>query len=148
VALAASIAFYLTRTPAAPDTSVAALPGYELSISGGTADTRGDPQERIVLTRGSNVTLTMRPETSVSGAVEARAFIVQAANAHPLQLEVTVTPEGAIRLRGNLAELPGSPGPAEIVVSVVRPGMAHDPLAAPVHGAQRVSQPVLLGKAE
>lgn len=144
VALAAGVALVLGRERA-QDGSFAPVPAYELTLAGGTAETRGGPPEPLALTRGSSLVATLRPATRVEGPVEARAYLARGQQLYPLDLQATITPDGAIRLSGRLAELPGSEGPAELVVSVVRPGTAHDPLGAPSPGAQRVRRPVRLG---
>lgn len=117
LAMAAAVALMLTR-PHAPG---ATLPAYALALSGGEAIDRGEPDATLpVLRRGSRLTLTLRPATPVRGPVEARAFLVQAGRTVALDAALQLSADGAVRLVARVAEV--SPGDAEIVAVIARPG--------------------------
>ncbi len=144
VALAASVALFVGRAHVGGGRS-GSIPAYELTITGGDAELRGDPPELGTLTVGSRLVLTLRPASRVEGPLEARAYLVQDRRAYPLRLDATITAEGAVRLSGHLDELPGAPGPAELAVSVGRPGVPHDPLGAASPDTRNFRRPVTLG---
>ncbi|MBL9027902.1 MAG: hypothetical protein JNL21_37265 [Myxococcales bacterium] len=145
LALAAGIAlFVLPREPGTgPERS--ALPSYELAVSGGQAQLRSEPASLLRIGPGSALVATLRPSTAEREPVIARAYLVRGGEAHPLDLSVTVSPEGAVRLAGTIEKLPIPAGDAELVIAVAREGVEIDPLATSATGAfRRLSQPVLL----
>lgn len=118
LAAAASLALFLRGSPVDPS-----LPAYALAITGGAADQRGDdprsPRAPLALSEGSRFTITLRPETPASGPLAARAFLVRDALVSPLDVSVSTSPDGALRLVGQLGAV--SPGDAKIVIVVGRP---------------------------
>jgi hypothetical protein len=149
LALAAGVAFLLLpREDDRRDTlarDAGPLPSYELTVSGGRAQLRSEPTDVPRLSSGAALVATLRPSTAVKGPVEARAFLVQDGRAQRLDLAVTIAQDGAVRLTGTIERLPFSAGAAEIVVTVTRQGVAHDPLLhTSTDVAQRLSSPVVL----
>jgi len=83
------------------------LPPYTVAVEGGTKDIRsGDapaadetavaPPQRI--SNHSELVVTVRPDTIVSGPVEARAFLVQGVMSTEVFGSIRVAPSGAVRL--------------------------------------------------
>jgi hypothetical protein len=143
LALAAALALFVV-TREGDDVRVAAIPSYELTVTGGRAVERGEPAA-VALVPGARVVLSLRPATPVEGPVEARGFLVRGGRSVALALKATVTAEGAVRLDGVLGELgPEWIGDAEVVASIARPGASHEPIDAVVAGRQVVRAPVTL----
>ena len=91
----------------------AALPGYSIDVLAGGAETERAlrapaANEAIAVRPGGAIDLVARPKARVDGRVEARAFLVHDGAAVPWA-EVTVAPEGSVRLRGTIT---GASGPA------------------------------------
>ena len=124
-AMAAAALFLLLRTP-----GFSALPVYTAELSGGTQAVRGGepgPAPGVqVFVPGSLLTLTVRPERTVEGALEARSFLASATGAGEI---LPWNPEprfemagGSVRLRGTLGrEIRLPPGTWRIWVVVGRP---------------------------
>lgn len=145
LALAAGIAlFVLPREPGtSPERS--ALPSYEITVTGGQSQLRSEPASLLRIGPGAALVATLRPSTAEREPVIARAFLVRGGKAHPLDLSVTVSPEGAVRLAGTIEKLPIAAGEAELVVTITRTGTEIDPLFEPSSSAaRRVTRPVLL----
>ncbi|MEJ7734037.1 MAG: hypothetical protein WKG00_33190 [Polyangiaceae bacterium] len=143
LALAAALALFV-GTRGEGDARVAAIPSYEVTVTGGRAAERGAPAA-VALVPGARIVISLRPATPVEGQVEARAFLVRGVQRVPLDLKATVTAEGAVRLEGSLADLgPEWVGDAEVVASIARPGTRHEPLDAVVAGRQVVRAPVVV----
>ncbi len=150
LAVAAALVFYVVRTtpPDEAPERPGDLPAYDIAVSGGRSIMRSEPQETILLQPGAPVVVTMRPAARVEGGIEARAFLVRDGAAQPLDLEATVTTDGAVRLTGSVGRLPLPSGPAELVVSVARRGVGHQPTGNVVPGSQRASRAVRWEAAE
>jgi len=143
LALAAALALFVV-TRGDGEVRVAAIPSYEVTVTGGRAAERGAP-EAVALVPGARVVISLRPATPVEGPVEARAFLVRGAQRVPLELKATATAEGAVRLEGTLADLgPEWVGDAEVVASIARAGISHEPLDAVVAGRQVVRAAVVV----
>lgn len=126
MALAAGLVLFVGLRPAGRDGTVGNTDAdYDLAVSGGMAEVRGDAPKTLSLSKGSPVTLTLRPATHFEGPIEARAVFVRAGEVRPVGLEVAVSPDGAVRMTGTLGDLPFSPGPAELQVTVTRAGQPH-----------------------
>jgi hypothetical protein len=121
-AAAAAALFLLLRAPA----TLPPLPVYTADKpTGGVQVFRGQTDSsRPVFTPGSAVTLVVRPEQSVSGPVEVRAFLARGGELVPWQPEIEIS-NGSVRLRGELGrEI--APGDWRLWVVVGRPGKIPD----------------------
>jgi hypothetical protein len=125
---AAAALFFLFRQVQSPG-----VPSYELMVAGGERVERSTPDAAPSETRrlgpGSSLTLTLRPATSVEGAVAVRGALVPVSAAGTLDRgarawspPVTITPDGVARVTGTKEALfPGVPaGTWEIILAVGR----------------------------
>jgi len=130
VAAAVVLALWIHPTPQEPS-----LPPYSIAARGGIKEARGatpadaepaqapgDTAAEQRLNDDSVLVVAARPETAVTGAVGARAFVIQGNDATEIAPNAQVAPTGAIALRFPGAELIGSrQGPANLRVIVGRP---------------------------
>jgi hypothetical protein len=109
-AVAAAGALLLLRLHFQPPT----VPDYSLA---------GDAGSERELARGSTFVMDLRPDGPVTGAVGARAFLVQGDVVRPWDVAFTVLRDGSVHLEGGsdalFAKVP--PGVWEIAVAVGRP---------------------------
>jgi len=111
------------------------LPGYELALLAGGAESQrslAQPDPSAIRARaGSVLDVVARPARRVTGAVEARAFLVHDGRAAAWDGAVEVTPEGTVRVRGRLDDrLPVEQGSWAIAVVVAPVGaLPRDPQA-------------------
>lgn len=77
----------------------------------------------LVLHPGSELSLDLAPSTPVSGAVGARAFLVQGTVVRPWDPPITVDRDGTVHVRGSAGTLFAGvpPGQWELTVAVGRP---------------------------
>lgn len=118
LAMAAAIALFVgQRSPGG------ALPSYAVTFSGGEATSRSEPVAPVPeLAAGSRFTIALRPATSVAGSIGARVFLVQGDTLEPVEAEVKVSADGAVRLSVRLGDaIDARAGGAEIVAVVARP---------------------------
>jgi hypothetical protein len=123
-AVAAALTFFVLRNPAAP------LPVYTAQLTGGDQTVRGGettPSHGLpVLSPGSLLTLTARPQKAVAGPVETRAFFSPLAGGGELRSwepRREVSQDGFVRLRGTLGrELPLPSGEWRVWIVVGQPG--------------------------
>ena len=100
-------------------------------MSGGIAEQRGEPAVAPTLTlrSGAPLVLTLRPATRVEGPLVASATIERAGEQpHPLSLSLTISPDGAVRMKGVLEDLAMASGPAELCVRIARSGADSAPV--------------------
>jgi hypothetical protein len=120
IALAAGVALFLRAPPAG-------VPAYELTVAGGDKTMRatsGDSDEVLRLAPGSSLDVVARPSRTVTGAVEARAFVLQGDRLHPLLTPLQRSADGAFRLQGTRSALfPGArPGRLDLIIGVAEAG--------------------------
>ena len=126
VAAAAAFAFWIRS-----DAGSLALPTYAISAEGGESDVRGAPEaarnDAAVaplqrLRRRSELVVSLRPETSVTGPVAARAFVVWGDAIVEAPALFRAAPSGAVQLVLKGADLVGKRrGPGRLRVVVGRP---------------------------
>ncbi len=99
-----------------------ALPGYTLTVAGGTAEFRaaGAPEASPVLTPGTRFEATLRPEVAATTPVGARLYWVKDGRGVPWDAQVEGSETGALRARGMVAA-PFGPGAGELWAVVGRP---------------------------
>jgi hypothetical protein len=126
VGLAAAGLFFVLRTPAV----LPPLPGYEIARIEIPSDYRGSGPQTA--SPGSPLTFTVRPQTAVTGKVEARGFLsCGGGDLQPWPLKsLKVTGKGIMTFQGTLGKdlQPGSS--CEIWIVAARPGKAPDDLRA------------------
>ena len=118
-AAAAAGLVLLVRLPA----SMPPLPAYTVALSGGIKTFRGEekPPGPQVFAPGSRLTLDMRPQSLVTGEVEAQAFLARGDDWISWRPEIEIAETGSVRLRGELGrEI--RPGDWKLWVIVGRPG--------------------------
>jgi hypothetical protein len=134
LALAAALALFLLRPQ-----SLSPLPDYSASLRGGQAELRsGDASDAVPrIGPGSEFDLQLRPSVDVDGAVEARAFVVQAGRVTPVAASPRIAPSGGFRLQGRGATWFGAArGKAEMVILVGRQGTLQEIPQSVVRGEQ------------
>lgn len=126
-AMAVALALWMHPAPQEPS-----LPTYSVAARGGIKQARGSapdsaddarvsaPEQR--LDADSVLVVAARPETTVTGTVAARAFVVQGNDAVEIAANAQVAPTGAVELRFRGSELIGTRrGAASLRVIVGRP---------------------------
>lgn len=103
-----------------------ALPEYSIVIAGGEQVVRGDPQaahRTPIIGPGSRLSIVIRPEKKLEGAIEARAFLMRDGAARVWSPPIEISSAGAVRIEGTREQLfAGVPaGRWEIVVALSRP---------------------------
>jgi hypothetical protein len=150
LALAAAVALWVARPPTdtgAVASADAPLPEYALGVTGGDRATRsGDAPHgngAIELRRESRLELVLRPSKPITGAVAARGFLVQGADARAWNPAMEVSGDGAIRAAGPAGAFLGVPAGAWDVVLVVgrAGGLPSDPQLVVKAMADRAGQP-------
>lgn len=101
------------------------LPLYELSVAGGARAVRDDAPGEVKLAPGSRVVLSLRPQRSVKGAVEARAFLVQGSARVALEGGMLQqSADGSLKLIARVpSDVAFAPGKLDVVVALGRPGV-------------------------
>lgn len=100
------------------------LPVYTAELSGGVRAFRGEPgpsTRPLVFAPGSTLSLVVRPEHTVTGDVEARAFLAQGAEIVPWEPEprLDISANGVVRLQGTIGrEIKLQPGPLRVWIVV------------------------------
>lgn len=106
------------------------LPAYQIEIQ---EDGHAHPEflsgaggAAVTLHLTSLLTLTLRPEDRVDGAIALRVFLLEHGQAKPYPLHLQSTRTGTLRLRLPLARLPGltSPGEHALLFALGRPSTA------------------------
>jgi hypothetical protein len=124
LAAAAALVLVVTRLggPGEP------LPGYLLDIEGGVRQTRTEEAgAEQVFTPGRTLTLVLRPQTAVSGPVEASLFFALGDELLPWDADAEVSPTGAVRVSGVLGrDFDLGPGDWTVWVAVGRRGELPD----------------------
>ncbi|HVK69461.1 MAG TPA: hypothetical protein VM694_33620, partial [Polyangium sp.] len=120
-ALGALALFVLLRRDAP-----APIAAYTLSVEGGNQAERGDrPPEDVVirLDPASRLSLALRPESPVAGAIAVRGFLVREGAAKPWEPPMVVGAGGVVRIEGTAAALFGDvpEGAWDVVLLVGRP---------------------------
>ncbi|UQA62784.1 hypothetical protein [Polyangium aurulentum] len=105
------------------------LPAYAMVVVGGEHEQRSDPQvgsksEPIRLGPTSNMEITLRPRTRVTGPVAVEAYLLRGGKAQRWDVHADVSPEGAIRITGEKKALfrDEPTGEVEIALVIGRPG--------------------------
>lgn len=102
---AAAALFLLRPAPLGP------LPVYESTFEGGQQAQRAESsasanqEEPIVIPPEAHVSFTLRPQTSVSGPIVARAFVQRAGEVRWLRAIPAVSEQGAVRLAGSREQI-------------------------------------------
>ena len=83
------------------------MPRYVLSVQGGPADMRGEPEDSPThqLVTGRAFTALIRPETDVAGPVAAHAYWQVGDRQIPAELQLDVSHQGAVRVKGTAVAL-------------------------------------------
>ena len=133
VAAAAALVLLLR----APDTQ-APLPGYAVELTGGVQEMRGDPASPPrTFPPGSPFDLVVRPQTAVSGPLEARYFLSRDGALQPWDAPGEITEEGVVRVAGTVGEeIAIPPGEWTLLIVVGRPGRLPDAAALSTHLAR------------
>jgi hypothetical protein len=134
VAAAAAILVLMLRGPG----SLPPLPGYTLVPSGGVQALRGgQPNAFGTLVPGSKFDLVLRPETAVSGPVEARYFLARGGELRPWPVPIHSYDDGVLRIHGTVgSEIVIPPGGWTLWAVVGRPRALPDTAALRAHLAQ------------
>jgi hypothetical protein len=120
VAAAAAVAVFVL----VPSNQGPPVPGYSLSLAG-IQELRSEGTEAEVarLEPGSQLVLLLRPEETVGGPVEVRAFLFQGGEGRAWSPPMERSEDGAVRIRGRVEELlQVPPGEWTLAVAVGRPG--------------------------
>ncbi|MDI1480210.1 CHAT domain-containing protein [Polyangium sp. y55x31] len=104
----------------------APIAAYTLSVEGGNQSERGDepPKDAVIrLDPASRLSLALRPEAPVSGAIAVRGFLVREGAAKPWEPPMVVGAGGVVRIEGTAAALFGDvpEGAWDVVLLVGRP---------------------------
>jgi hypothetical protein len=128
--VAAAAAFALWARPSSQDL---VLPAYSVTASGGVREQRGatpppgadDTTAALQRVRpDSELVIAVRPETTVAGAVAARAFLVQGTEVSEARAQTQIAPSGAVELRLRGVDLVGPRrGHALLRILVGRPSV-------------------------
>jgi hypothetical protein len=96
-AAAAAIAVVLIG-PSAP------LPGYQISVSGGASEMRGEQEETVRFAPGDRYEVILRPDTAVTEAesLEARCFLVRDGEQRHVEVQSHSEPSGVVKLNGSI----------------------------------------------
>jgi hypothetical protein len=101
------------------------VPRYRATILGDVQATASDggPSEDRALRRDSLFEIELRPESAVTGAVGARAFLLRGDEVHGWDPPFSVSLDGVVRITGTVDKLfEGIPrGRWEVVIAVGRP---------------------------
>lgn len=128
LALAAALLLVVRRPPTVDD-----LPPYEMALSGGAREYRGDVTAEakgpLRMRKGDRFEAILRPPRTSAGVVAARALLVRrgAATGDPAgPILFRGTPDvasgGTVRVSGTLDDFPGvKPGEWDLVVVIGRP---------------------------
>ncbi|WP_438007561.1 hypothetical protein WME89_01790 [Sorangium sp. So ce321] len=118
--------------PAAPPgaQSFPPVPAYAVAVSGGDQTLRSAPgaaPENGLATSvgpGSRLEISLRPATRVEGPLEVRAFLIRDGEAHPWDVKIELSRQGAARIAGDREALfQGVPaGRFQIALAIGRPG--------------------------
>jgi hypothetical protein len=109
--------------------ALSSLPAYAMVMTGGDHQMRSDPGEGskgepIRLGPSSQLEITLRPGTRVTGPVAVEGYLIR--NGQPRRWDVRpeISTEGSARITGERESLfPGEPaGPLEIALVIGRPG--------------------------
>lgn len=109
----------------------APMAAYTLSIEGGNQAQRGDPPASdsvLRLDKASRLSLALRPDKPVSGAIAVRGYLVRDGQARPWEPPVVVGAGGVVRIDGTADALLGdiAEGAWDIVLMVGRPDTLPD----------------------
>ncbi len=134
VAAAAAVLLLLFRGPG----SLPPLPGYTLAPSGGVQAVRGaQPDQLGTLVPGSTFDLILRPDTAVSGKVDARCFLARGAELQPWPVPIHSYVDGVLRIHGTVGrEILIPPGGWTLWAVVGRPRALPDAATLRAHLAQ------------
>lgn len=117
-AAAAAVAVVLLR-PSAP------LPEYEIAVTGGSSEMRGEPAQDFAPGDSFRVVLTP-PTAAKAGSLEALCFLTDGRERHLVELKSLFDPRGTVRMDGSIpSDLP--PGTWTLWAVVGRPGDLPDP---------------------
>lgn len=118
-AAAAALVLFVVFRPAP---TADELPGYELSIRGGTKEVRGvDDAERVRLHPGDTFIVSLRPAARTDEELGMQAYLLIAERAIPLDATVESSEGGFLRARVVLSPDVRPSNDAEIAVLVGRP---------------------------
>lgn len=121
----------------------APLPGYELELRGGVAETRAAPapatRQPLLLDEGSPIDLRLRPAEAVRGGVEVHLFWISGGQTRRWSAPVEVATSGAARVVGK-APRPFGAAEGELVAVVARPGTVRVGDSVDVAALERASQ--------
>jgi hypothetical protein len=95
-AVAAAVLVLLLRPPAP-------LPEYELSLSGGVSEMRGEPAEEVLeLAPGDRFEIILEPQTAASRGkrLESRCFLARSQDLRLLEIQSQSDPRGAVKMAG------------------------------------------------
>jgi hypothetical protein len=124
-AAAAAVVVVLLR-PSAP---LPALPGYQIAVSAGASEMRGEQEETVQLAPGDQPEVILRPDTAVTEgkSLEARCFLVRGGEQRRMEVvQGRFEPSGAVKLKVSIAR-DLQPGPWTLWAVVGRPGDLPDP---------------------
>jgi hypothetical protein len=103
-----------------------ALPTYQASIASDEkvlASPAAAPRSQATLALDSMLSLDLRPQVTVGGAVQAWVFLQKDGRLYPRPVPLTYEPKGMIRLRAPVAELTDhAPGHFELILAIGHPG--------------------------
>lgn len=116
------------------------MPGYELEVTGGAQEMRGDQPDRLAdspsqtFSPGSQIELVARPQTAVTGPVAARCFLERDGALQPWEVSGEITGDGVVRIAGTVGrEITIPPGEWTLWIVVGRPGTLPDAAALSAH---------------
>jgi hypothetical protein len=133
-AIAAAAALLLRASGGAPEP----MPAYAMVVAGGDEQQRSDPpvgsqSEPIRIGPTSEIQITLRPRTRVTGPVVVEGYLLRSGRVQRWNVRADISPEGAIRITGEKQSLfrDEPAGEIEIALVIGRPGaMPPDPEAA------------------
>jgi hypothetical protein len=116
-AAAAAAVFVVLLRPSAP------LPGYEIAVTAGSSEMRGEQEEAVRLAPGDDYAVILRPDTAVAGAksLEAQCFLVGSGERRPMEVQSQIELTGVIKLEGSIPH-DVQAGPWTLLAVVGRPG--------------------------
>lgn len=104
--------------------SSAPLPGYQIAVTGGSSETRGEQPTDFAA--GDRIQVVLRPETAIQGHLESQLFLLREGELRRLETQSTFALGGSVKMTSSLGR-DLQPGPWTLWAVIGRPGELPDP---------------------
>lgn len=104
--------------------SSAPLPGYQIAVTGGSSETRGEQPKDFAA--GDRIEVVLRPETATRGHLESQLFLLREGELRRLETQSTFALGGSVKMTSSLGR-DLQPGPWTLWAVIGRPGELPDP---------------------